>query len=97
MAKEREDRIYLPTLERDIDRDKVLKAFDTIRKEGGVPPERQSVGYCVVHEGRHYPPKYVVCLAVGQPDGWITGGVLVCGVLALEGFRVVRCRCGGKR
>jgi hypothetical protein len=33
--------------------------LDELNRQG-IPGNRRSTGYCVVVEGRHYPPKYVV-------------------------------------
>lgn len=46
----------------------VLAAIDRIRREG-VPPRREATRYALIHEGRHYPPKYVVSLAVENARG----------------------------
>jgi 5-methylcytosine-specific restriction protein B len=45
-----------------IERQHVLKAMEQIDREG-VPPERESRRYCLLHNDRVYPPKYVICLA----------------------------------
>jgi len=46
----------------------VLTAIARIDKEG-VPPSRGATKFAVVHDGRSYPPKYVVCLAVEAATG----------------------------
>jgi len=45
-----------------ITQEHVLAAIKDIDAEG-VPPDARSTFYDLVHEGRHYPPKYVVSLA----------------------------------
>ncbi len=52
----------------DISRDDVEAALDQIDKEG-VPRRRRSTRYCLNARDRHYPPKYVVCLAYGYKTG----------------------------
>ncbi len=77
-----------------ISRADVLAALERIRKEG-VPPDRQSARYSMVHDGRHYPPKYVVSLAVENATGRVLGsqefggGVETNSALRKLGFAVV--------
>jgi hypothetical protein len=35
----------------------------------GVPRNRRSTRYCLIHNGKHYPPKYVLALAVQHATG----------------------------
>ena len=45
-----------------ISKEHILKAINFII-ENGVPSGRQSFKYDLLHEGKHYPPLYVVSLA----------------------------------
>lgn len=78
----------------EISRTDVLAAIERIRKEG-VPPARQLRKYSVVHDGRHYPPKYVVSLAVENATGQaldaqeFNGGVETNSCLGQLGFSMV--------
>jgi hypothetical protein len=51
-----------------ISRDNVLAAIERIQREG-VPRSRCSTRYHLVHEGKSFPPKYVVSLAVEDATG----------------------------
>ena len=85
-----------------ITRQHILAAIATIRKEG-VPDERQSTKYCLVFEGAHLPPKYVVslahCAATGKelPSTYFNGGTETNSFLEIRGFETIPCRCGGRR
>ncbi|MCD6514645.1 MAG: hypothetical protein J7L07_06945 [Candidatus Odinarchaeota archaeon] len=78
---------------------KVLKAIDEGKIR--VPPGRTSRKYCLVYEGRHYPPKFVISKAClfqyGQelPFYAFSGGEETNRVLRRLGFSVVSCTCGG--
>ena len=78
----------------------VEAALKRIRQEG-VPRARRGRGYCLVAQGMHYPPKYVISLAheivTGEPldPGEFEGGRETNGFLSRLGFEVVPCRCGG--
>jgi len=69
--------------------------------QNGVDKRRASTMFCFVMGGRHYPPKYVVSLAVANAHGTalaaqeFSGGTDTNAVLAGLGFEVVACRCGG--
>jgi len=52
----------------EISRTNVLASIERIQREG-VPASRRSTRYYLVHEGRRYPPKYVVSLAVYDATG----------------------------
>ena len=77
-------------------RDDVLRALERIRRDG-IPRQRGSKTYCLVYEGRHYPPKYVLCKAGKLEFDAFSGGLAACGVLALLCFQVTQCSssCGG--
>ena len=63
-----------------------------------MPPRRRSTRYALVHEGRRYPPKYVVSLAVKEATGRALdpqefgGGVETNSLLRRLGFSVVAFR-----
>ncbi|MGD0679732.1 MAG: hypothetical protein ABSC94_30470 [Polyangiaceae bacterium] len=80
----------------------VRSAVRRIDKDG-VPPGRGSTKFCLVFEGCHYPPKYVLALAarnaVGRdllPDEF-SGGEQTNGLFRAIGFEVARCSCRGSR
>jgi len=84
-----------------ITRDHVLKAIHEI-DEVGVPDHRKSTGYCLIHEQRHYPPKYVISVAaryaIGrelEPNEFYGGEGRDCANIFLRsrGFKVVECKC----
>lgn len=52
----------------EISRRDVLAAIERIQREG-VPPGREATRYALTHEGRLYPPKYAVSLAVANAAG----------------------------
>jgi 5-methylcytosine-specific restriction protein A len=76
----------------------ILQAIAEIR-EDGVPPHRESKGYDLIHEGRCYPPKYVISLANRYANGeeWpyarFLGGAEANAFLRAQGF-IVRRRDG---
>ena len=78
----------------------VEAALKRIRQKG-VPRARRGRGHCLVAQGRHYPPKYVISLAhevvAGKPldSGEFEGGRQTNRFLDRLGFEVVPCRCGG--
>ncbi len=80
----------------------ILAAIATIRKEG-FPDRRQSTEYCLVFEGAHFPPKYVVSLAhraaTGKdlPSLYFNGGTETNSYLESRDFETIPCRCGGRR
>jgi hypothetical protein len=43
-----------------------IEAVITDIDQNGFPNKRRSTGYCLAHEGTHYPPKYVVGRAHAQ-------------------------------
>jgi hypothetical protein len=66
-----------------------------------VPKRRRSTKFCLQVGARHYPPKYVVSLAVGNatgkplPPANHTGGAETNGRLEKLKFTIVPCSCGG--
>jgi len=68
---------------------------------GGVPPGRRSLGYCLVAEGKHLPPKYTIALAHEIATGEFlasdrfSGGPESNGFLRRRGFAVTECGCRG--
>lgn len=72
-------------------------------KQVGVPAGRGSTKFCLVSDGVHYPPKYVLALAARhvlgrelRPDEF-SGGPQTNAVLTDLGFSVISCPCGGRR
>lgn len=59
-----------------------------------VPPKERSTRYCLVYEGRHYPPKYLVRWANEKPNGKplvdFYGGPETNNFLGRCGFQVIR-------
>jgi hypothetical protein len=76
-----------------ISRSNVLAGIERIRQKG-VPARRRSNRYFLVHNGRKYPPKYVVSLAVEEATGKalapekFSGGVETNSLLKGLGFTV---------
>ena len=86
-----------------ISRDHILKAIHEI-DEQGVPNRRKSTKYCLVHEYRHYPPKYVISVAARYAIGTELGHHDFYGgkgsgcanqFLRNRGFQIAECQCGG--
>ncbi len=84
-----------------IGRDHILKAIHEI-DELGVPARRKSTNYCLIHEQRHYPPKYVISIASRYATGeelWhhnFQGGEgygRANEFIRSRGFEVVECKC----
>ena len=67
----------------------------------GVPPQRMSRRHCLVAEGVHLPPKYVISraheVATGEPLPWnrFHGGRMSNTFVERRGFAVIPCGCGG--
>jgi hypothetical protein len=61
---------------------------------GSVPPNRRSDKYCLIHQGKHYPSKYVVRLAYElkgeDPKGVFRGGKPVLTVLEGLGYEIAK-------
>lgn len=85
-------------------REHILIALREI-DESGVPLRRRSKDYCLVYEGKHYPPKYVISKAAMhsisrelEPHEFSGGKGPGCANPFLEsrGFRIVECKCGGR-
>jgi hypothetical protein len=80
---------------KNIGREHILKAMADI-DASGVPSHRHSTVYAVVHEGRAYPPKYVISVANRYANGedlspWrFNGGSEANGFLAVRGFAIER-------
>ncbi len=78
----------------------IAEAIQRILRDG-IPPQRRSRGYCLVAEGAHLPPKYVIALAHQAATGEFlssnrfNGGAESNDYLERRGFRVVECGCGG--
>lgn len=78
----------------------ILEAIKRIDREG-IPSRRRSRGYCLVANGKHVPPKYVIALAHQAATGTVlrsdrfSGGVESNDFLGSRGFVVVECSCGG--
>ncbi len=53
---------------RELKEDHILQAIERI-DDTGVPPRRKSRRYDLVFEGKRYPPKYVISLAIGFTPG----------------------------
>src|SRR4051812_48929696 len=47
---------------KNINKDHVIKAIQKIDSEG-VPERRESTRFTLAHEGKYYPPKYVISIA----------------------------------
>lgn len=83
-----------------IEKRHIAEALRVIRREG-VPRGRASRGYCLVMDGRHYPPKLAIALAhriaTGEPLGSFrfSGGRPTNDFLQCLAFIVVKCACGG--
>ncbi len=82
-------------------RSHVEEALSEIRADG-VPDRRASTKFCLVDNGQHFPPKYVVGLASERAAGRklrpdeFSGGVETNQVLGALGFEIVECNCGGR-
>lgn len=69
----------------------------------GVPSRRQGREYCLVADGKHFPPKYAIALAHRIATGdflssdRFSGGKESNDFLERRGFDVVKCDCGGVR
>lgn len=68
-------------------------AIRDVEREG-VPAGRRSHTRCLEVKGRHYPPKYIACVATGLRADQLKGNEAY-PVLTELGYRVVACRCGG--
>jgi hypothetical protein len=82
----------------------ILRALKEIDKSG-VPEKRRSKRYCLVYEGKHYPPKYVISKAAIysisrelEPNEFSGGKSHGCANPFLEsrGLQIIECNCGGK-
>lgn len=70
-------------------------------EKNGVPRARRSTRFCLNVKGRHYPPKYILALAVQHATGKglaatdHSGGSETNTRLARLGLQIVNCDCGG--
>ena len=78
----------------------IAEAIRRIERDG-VPSRRRARGYCLVTDGKHFPPKYTISvahrIATGKclrPDQF-SGGTESIRFLEGRGFRIVECTCGG--
>ena len=75
-------------------------ALSHILREG-VPSRRRGRDYCLVADGKHFPPKYTIALAHRIATGKFlssdrfSGGRESNDFLERRGFKVVKCGCGG--
>lgn len=78
----------------------LVEAMRRVSREG-VPPRRTGRDYCLVKDGRHFPPKYTIALAhqVAKGQGLrsdkFSGGSESNNFLKAHGFDIVECNCGG--
>ena len=69
--------------------------------QNGIPRRRKSRDYCLVTQGAHLPPKYVIALAHQVATGELlgsdrfNGGVETNSYLERRDFHIVECNCGG--
>ena len=69
----------------------------------GVPSRRRGRDYCLVADGKHFPPKYTIALAHRIATGEFlssdrfSGGRESNDFLERRGFDVIKCDCGGVR
>ena len=77
-------------------------ALRHILREGeGVPSRRTSRDYCLVADGKHFPPKYTIAVAHRIATGEFlssdrfSGGRESKDFLERRGFIVIKCDCGG--
>ena len=84
----------------DITNANIVEAIRRIERDG-VPRSRKSRGYCLVANGRHFPPKYTIALAHEIATGeTLSPGLFSVGpetndFLRHQGFDVRQCDCGG--
>ncbi|MCY4613892.1 MAG: hypothetical protein OXB94_09760 [Nitrospira sp.] len=77
-----------------------MEAMRRISREG-VPTRRNGRGYCLVEDGRHFPPKYTIAVAhqiatgQGLRSDKFSGGSESNSFLKTRGFNIVECQCGG--
>jgi hypothetical protein len=82
-----------------IEREHLLEALRLIKLKG-IPDNRRSRDYCLIHDdGDHYPPKYVISLghkfATGSllPAKDFSGGVETNEFVRAHEFQTARCGC----
>ena len=78
----------------------IVQATQRIDSDG-MPPRRRSRGYCLVTDGKHFPPKYTIAfahrLATGEylRSDRFSGGQESNDFLRCRGFDVIPCNCRG--
>ena len=78
----------------------IVEAIQRISREG-IPRQRRSRGYCLVADGRHFPPKYTIALAHEIATGNFLGSDQFSGgaesncFLHSRNFDVIGCDCAG--
>ena len=78
----------------------IVEALRRINRDG-ISSRRRGRGYCLVADGKHFPPKYTISLAHQVATGeslssdQFSGGVESNHFLRSHGFNVVECDCGG--
>ena len=78
----------------------IVEAIRRISREG-IPRQRRSRGYCLVADGRHFPPKYTIALAHEIATGnflgsdQFSGGAESNRFLHSRNFDVIGCVCAG--
>lgn len=78
----------------------IVEAIRRISRDG-VPPRRTGRDYCLIKDGRHFPPKYSIALAHQVATGQslrsdkFSGGSESNRFLKARGFNIVECNCGG--
>ena len=78
----------------------IVEALGRIVRDG-IPSRRRARGYCLVADGKHFPPKYTIALAHQVATGeslnpnQFSGGVESNHFLRRRGFNVFSCDCGG--
>jgi len=79
-----------------ITRDSILQAIEEVdRGLLIVPANQHSTVHCLIYEGKHYPPKYLIRMANVKINGeklcGFSGGKESNGFLEKRGFEVVKC------
>ena len=78
----------------------IVEAIRRISREG-IPRQRRSRRYCLVADGRHFPPKYTIALAHEIATGnflssnQFSGGAESNCFLHSRNFDVIGCDCAG--
>ena len=78
----------------------IVEAIGRINRKG-IPRQRRSRGYCLVADGKHFPPKYTIALAHEIATGYFLssdqffGGSESNRFLLSRNFNVIECDCAG--